>query len=81
MDLIGPDRCEQEFENIKKLILENWEGWGWAGQLKALARGVAGLCKKDSGAWDMDAKTDPVGSMLRLAIKRAREKEAAKNQG
>jgi glycosyltransferase involved in cell wall biosynthesis len=78
MDKIGPTECEVEFDKIRKLIDENYEKWGWKDKLRMVAGGMAGAFTPGSAVWEMDDKLDPVGSLIRLAIKRARLQEAAK---
>lgn len=69
MDVLGVDGCRKEFTELKAEISLNLDKWGWTeffsnfatGLVKAISTGIA---------WRLNP-IDPIGSLLREAIKRA----------
>lgn len=71
MDQLGPDGCRREFDRLKAAISENYDALSWGE--KQLAKVRASFT---SLPWQLDDWSDPVGSMLRLAIERAEKSTA-----
>jgi hypothetical protein len=71
MDMLGPDGCRKEREQIVKSISENAEKWSWYERVQIAAKmAVSGV------AWKL-SPLDPYGSLFDVALARAEAKERA----
>ena len=66
MDRLGPAGCRREFDSLKARLQENYNELSLFDKAKATA-----LVVKTGIIVKLDDWTDPVGSMLRLAIRTA----------
>jgi hypothetical protein len=78
MDSIGPDGCEKEMDKLKEWINENWEKWGWKDKVALVAAGTKSVFT-GGDVWKLKKKTDPVGSLILLAISKSRETQGKKD--
>lgn len=65
MDRLGVEGCRNRINELTLTVEANWESWGWKDKLRAVTKAAwkaAGLGVKP---------TDPVRSLLELAIERA----------
>lgn len=77
MDILGVDGCREKRDTIHKLVSENYDRWGWKEKLSLFGAGVLSVLPGGI-AWKMRDKTDPVGSMIDMAIEREESRLAAK---
>lgn len=74
MDMVGVDKCEEDLDAIVEQIQKNYQGWGWKDKIKLFAAGALSITS--GTVWELEDKTDPVRSMVKLAIKKERERLA-----
>lgn len=76
MDRMGPDKCEEEIQNIVNSIKGNADRWGWGEAIGNRVKMGINIFKHPGLLLKLGKKpTDPITVLVTEAIRRAKEKE------
>jgi hypothetical protein len=75
MDEMGVEWCRQRRDYLRQVIAERYAKWGWKDKLSLFAAGAMDVLA-GGVSWKLKDKTDPVGSMIDMAIEREEQRLA-----